>query len=546
MIYRLTLLSISILFAFSPFSVSAQVIDTITGNSNTSPSVSNEDYNSGNERMTGFVIVPDQTYEIRSLVVEMCRNSTVVTNNIRATLWRWDNGGTPEYSIIGYSDWVDTSTFRDRGGGYCDQLVDQIVFDFGSLSTLTPGNAYILTFNFQSPDTSTSSSVIINRKATSTSATPDTVIDWAYFSADVDYTPWRIDDFTFYLDYIPSLKTSPVLLGGYSTGESYIDIQEILTYNGATTTSYTCSHSSDLSQYYGHCFIIGSSTKDFESIQVVGEYNIPAYDYYYIEGWLKTAPTENATTRPIGDSQQWLPTLENGTYTFSWTIPPETPVVSQFLLSNSAQTYVDGYQGATAQMYVGFCATEEECEDNFWAFTVNGDGTTVSSSQQEAQSFVSEWVEKVKAFAFFAVLFVNEDLYYGRVSTSTASSTFVLSYDMSAFGLPAPTGDGLIDISAVYKNIPELAGCNIPGQACIFTYIDYMLWGLFWLFIFSRILHGAWHTLPEGNSGGDNGRAQARYRYQERGYENRMNQLKAKNPSQFKTHGTTFGGFKRK
>lgn len=85
--------------------------------------------------------------------------------------------------------------------------------------------------------------------------------------------------------------------------------------------------------------------------------------------------------------------------------------------------------------------------------------------------------------------------YTTEISTTT-DIVFNIPLNMSAFGLPTTTA------ALPITSMLQYAETQSPN---LFQYINYFLWGLFWLFILSRILSGAWHPLDSARSGSASG-----------------------------------------
>lgn len=131
----------------------------------------------------------------------------------------------------------------------------------------------------------------------------------------------------------------------------------------------------------------------------------------------------------------------------------------------------------------------------------NGNPVPMPSDNVESDFVNFDYLyEVVKNFGVFAFFFPTMQILqlqladYALTGTSSTSTdtTFDIPLDMSAFGLPATTAH--LPVSEMFAEAENLS----PD---FFTYIDYFLWGFFWLFILSRILSGAWHGLPERGGG---------------------------------------------
>jgi len=520
MLHRLILLSIAFLFFLFPTTSFGYDLDTFTGR-NITGGYYLDHWNGTSDFgyfRTGYYAPSEELY-IRELETILCVSATT-TYQIRAEIYWMDGGvnGTP--TLVGYSDWLNDDLRVVTGATNCDKDLDLVTFSFGTAQQLHAGYEYLITFptypnllDLYGSGGGTFSFVKSVYFATSSGLTTlDEIVGVTRYDVeDYDNTDtWRPTSFnSIYLaSYLPAIRTSGFVSG--TTSENYLSINEIgvtVDANGSSTRSaFACSHTSDSSSYYTYCPVLITSTTTVSMVDFLGIYSSPDLNFW-IENWIL-----DSRSRPIADVNTMIAPdagASSGFYSNYWILRPDLVQVTASTsytinVRNSLISADYAYPSATAQITIVFCTDVEECEDGFYTFTQTGDGITVGIRGDEEGALFSEdrftaLFENVKTFGAFGfwipfqttLLGVLEDQMLNGTSSTSTVTTFDIPLDMSAFGLPAT--DAHLPVSAMLAKADDLS----PN---LFIYIDYFLWGLFWLFILSRILSGAWNVLPNRDS----------------------------------------------
>lgn len=112
---------------------------------------------------------------------------------------------------------------------------------------------------------------------------------------------------------------------------------------------------------------------------------------------------------------------------------------------------------------------------------------------ESLQELMEQYFEDIKTLGPLVLIDEARD-YLDEIETGTTStSTFGVTFDFNRFGISSTTS--YVDISGMALMAETLLDCDNESTTCFFEWVDYFLWGLFWIFIFVRTFSGQWIRL---------------------------------------------------
>lgn len=117
------------------------------------------------------------------------------------------------------------------------------------------------------------------------------------------------------------------------------------------------------------------------------------------------------------------------------------------------------------------------------------DTFSVNNPLQESNAF-DEIVRDFVDLGIMAVWYDTDDIVKAIEENGAATGTFGFTIDFDRFNISSSTP--YVDLSAMAAYAEDMLDCDNASTTCLFEWIDYFLWGIFWIFIIGRILTGRW------------------------------------------------------